>query len=53
MQNKEIYQTVVAQIPLKRHADPDEMAGAVLYLVSDAASYATGTCITCDGGLLA
>jgi NAD(P)-dependent dehydrogenase (short-subunit alcohol dehydrogenase family) len=52
MQNKEIYQTVVAQIPLKRHAEPDEMVGAVLYLVSDAASYTTGTCITCDGGLL-
>lgn len=53
MQNKEIYQTVVSQIPLNRHAEPDEMAGAVLYLVSDAASYTTGTCITCDGGLLA
>jgi len=53
MQNKEIYQTVVSQIPLKRHAEPDEMSGTVLYLVSDAASYTTGTCITCDGGLLA
>ena len=30
-----------------------EMTGAVLYLVSEAASYTTGTCITCDGGLLA
>jgi NAD(P)-dependent dehydrogenase (short-subunit alcohol dehydrogenase family) len=53
MQNKEIYDMVVAQIPLKRHADPSEMVGAVLYLVSDAASYTTGACITCDGGLLA
>ncbi|MCB2145303.1 MAG: SDR family oxidoreductase [Deltaproteobacteria bacterium] len=53
MQNKEIYDMVVAQIPLRRHADPAEMAGAVLYLVSDAASYTTGACITCDGGLLA
>jgi NAD(P)-dependent dehydrogenase (short-subunit alcohol dehydrogenase family) len=53
MQNKEIYDMVIEQIPLKRHADPVEMAGAVLYLVSDAASYTTGACITCDGGLLA
>ena len=53
MQNKEIYDMVVAQVPLKRHAEPMEMAGAVLYLVSDAASYTTGACIQCDGGLLA
>ena len=36
-----------------RHAQPGEMAGAVLYLVSDAASFTTGTCIACDGGFLA
>jgi NAD(P)-dependent dehydrogenase (short-subunit alcohol dehydrogenase family) len=29
------------------------MAGAVLYLVSDAASYVTGTCLIVDGGMLA
>ncbi|MEZ4551848.1 MAG: SDR family oxidoreductase [Desulfobacterales bacterium] len=53
MQQKEIYNHVVAQIPMGRHAEPDEMAGAVLYLVSDAASFTTGACITCDGGYLA
>ena len=50
---KEIYDFAMSQIPLKRHAVPEEMAGAVLYLVSDAASYTTGTWIACDGGLLA
>ncbi len=53
MQNEEIYKMVVDQIPMRRHAEPMEMVGAVLYLVSDAASYTTGACITCDGGLLA
>ncbi len=53
MQQEEIYNYVIAQIPMGRHATPDEMVGAALYLVSDAASFTTGTCITCDGGYLA
>ncbi len=48
--NKEIYDYALQQIPMGRHAVPEEMAGAVLYLVSDASSYTTGTMITCDGG---
>lgn len=53
IENKEIYQTALQRIPMKRHAQPEEMAGAVLYLASDAASFATGTTIICDGGMLA
>lgn len=53
MQQDEIYKYVIGQIPMGRHADPEEMVGAALYLVSDAASFTTGTCITCDGGYLA
>jgi NAD(P)-dependent dehydrogenase (short-subunit alcohol dehydrogenase family) len=48
--NKDIHEMFLSRIPLGRHAEPTEMAGAVLYLVSDAASYVTGTYITCDGG---
>lgn len=50
--NKEIHDFVVQQIPMGRYAEPSEMAGAALYLVSDAASYTTGTCLSCDGGIL-
>lgn len=52
-ENKEVEKAVVAMIPLRRIADPSEMSGAVLYLVSDASSFTTGSMITCDGGMLA
>lgn len=46
-----IYQSAIEQIPMKRHAEPSEMAGTVLYLVSDASSYTNGECIVVDGGM--
>jgi NAD(P)-dependent dehydrogenase (short-subunit alcohol dehydrogenase family) len=46
-----IYQSAIAQIPMKRHAEPSEMAGTVLYLVADASSYTNGECIVVDGGM--
>ena len=39
------------KIPLKRVASPDEIASVVLFLLSDGASYITGTTIEVDGGL--
>ena len=39
-------------VPMKRVAQPQEIAGAVLYLVSPASSYTTGVCLPVDGGYL-
>jgi len=38
------------RIPLHRIGRPEEVAGAVLYLASDEASYVTGTTLVIDGG---
>lgn len=48
-----IYAEALKRIPLRRHAAPEEMAGAVLYLASEASSFTTGATIACDGGALA
>jgi NAD(P)-dependent dehydrogenase (short-subunit alcohol dehydrogenase family) len=40
-------------IPLGRYAQPEEVAGLVAYLASDAARFVTGTAIPIDGGLTA
>lgn len=44
---------VVNRTPLQRYAQPPEIAGAAVYLLSDAASFTTGTTIAVDGGLTA
>ncbi|KIL05648.1 SDR family oxidoreductase [Stutzerimonas balearica] len=53
VKNDAIREMALKQIPLRRVAEPSEMAGAVLYLASDASSYTTGLSLNVDGGYLA
>jgi NAD(P)-dependent dehydrogenase (short-subunit alcohol dehydrogenase family) len=50
-EHEDIYKAAMEKIPMGRHAEPEEMAGTVLYLVSDASSYTNGECIVVDGGI--
>ena len=39
--------------PLQRYGEPREIALGIVYLLSDAASWTTGTSLTIDGGYTA
>ncbi len=45
------YDKMVARIPLGRFAEPEEVAGLIVFLLSDAAVYITGENMTVSGGL--
>jgi NAD(P)-dependent dehydrogenase (short-subunit alcohol dehydrogenase family) len=49
---QKVKEAVEKALPSGRLGNPDEIAGAALYLASDASSYTTGSEILIDGGLL-
>ena len=46
-----VLRNVKSRIPLKRHGTESEIAGAIVYLLSEAAAYITGATLRVDGGL--
>lgn len=51
LKNDALLEEVLRMTPMKRYGQPDEIAGAAVYLASDSASYLTGQAIVIDGGM--
>ena len=49
---EEMKQLLVNSTPLRRMANPSDLAGIYLYLASDESSFTTGAIIQVDGGLV-
>jgi NAD(P)-dependent dehydrogenase (short-subunit alcohol dehydrogenase family) len=49
-EDEEVLRTVTSNIPLGRIGEPDDVAGAVVFLSSDAGSFVSGATIPVDGG---
>lgn len=49
-QGEEFIEKISNLIPMHRMSDPDEYVCTVLYMISDAATYMTGSTVICDGG---
>ena len=50
LQNPEVFDYFVSRIPLGRIANPEELAGPIIFLASDASSFMTGSTLLIDGG---
>lgn len=50
LDNPAAYQAFTDKIPLNRWGEPAELAGAIVFLASEASSFMTGAVLTVDGG---
>jgi 3-oxoacyl-[acyl-carrier protein] reductase len=50
--NEKFAANMMTRIPVKRWAEPEEVAGAFVFLASDAASHITGQVLRVDGGMV-
>jgi len=46
-------QKVIAHTPLGRYGEPEDLLGAVIWLLSDASKFVTGVVVPIDGGFSA
>lgn len=49
---EDVRESIIQLTPMQRLALPEDVAGAVLFLASDWASFITGQCLNVDGGLV-
>lgn len=52
IENAELLKHMVDRSPVGRHGQPDDIAGAAVYLLSDSAAFVTGQTIVVDGGFI-
>ena len=53
MENEKWMAYMNMRTPMRRLAQPEDVAGSVLFLASDMASYITGVVLSVDGALIA
>jgi 2-deoxy-D-gluconate 3-dehydrogenase len=51
LQNPVDMERYASQIPVGRHAEPQDIGGLVVFLASDASAYVNGAVISIDGGI--
>jgi NAD(P)-dependent dehydrogenase (short-subunit alcohol dehydrogenase family) len=51
--NEALATNIIERTPMRRHAQPEEMAGGIVYLASRASSMVTGHTLVIDGGIMA
>ena len=50
MENRRVYEAILGQIPMGRFGEPQEVAAAIVFLVSPSCGFMTGMNLVVDGG---